>query len=339
MQSVEKIHELCQQSSGKDLKIQVAALVALHHELKDYNDYTADDEVEVYEKFLSKMDRIDGTSVHKYFPRCIDHALNHIQTNTHPDTQGKKLSELNFIIGAFTDQMDEDGSFEESCEFLSDEAEFQNWYELACTLGGYRGDDDNEESNMDEEQQSIYDQLVELSGIEFYQALHDILAAEGIPMADKKQIQTAKFKNYSSYNVTAYLQQLVPTRTFETFTDPFGSYTEEEFLNTYPDIWKAAAKATENELMLEVVNIDVINDDDCDNEIETIFNLNGEEISFQYETNGYLDMSVFQDIYEYADEQLSMNFFFDATSADECVTGVYLPTKLIPVFSALISED
>ena len=28
MQSVEKIHELCQQSSGKDLKIQVAALVA-----------------------------------------------------------------------------------------------------------------------------------------------------------------------------------------------------------------------------------------------------------------------------------------------------------------------
>jgi hypothetical protein len=47
MQSIENIHELCQKSSGKDLKIQVEALVALHHELKDYNDYTQGEIVNV----------------------------------------------------------------------------------------------------------------------------------------------------------------------------------------------------------------------------------------------------------------------------------------------------
>jgi len=112
-------------------------------------------ELSAYDKFLSNLDRVEKTSIGLYLPKAMTLANECLKDCQDLDDMAAQLSETNFIIGAFTDQMDEGSEFEESCLIIKSEMEFGRWYQYACSLAGFYGFDEYEKYSEDAEESGI----------------------------------------------------------------------------------------------------------------------------------------------------------------------------------------
>lgn len=112
-------------------------------------------ELSAYDKFLRNLDRVEKTSIGLYLPKAMTLANEHLKDCQDLDDMAIQLSETNFIIGAFTDQMDEGSEFEETCLIIKSEMEFGRWYQYACSLAGFEGFDEYEKYSEDAEEPDI----------------------------------------------------------------------------------------------------------------------------------------------------------------------------------------
>lgn len=129
------------------LETKVSLIKALHQLVQDLGIDFEYQDLGAYEKFLSNLQRVEKTSVGLYFPKTLSLTIEYLNECQELGEVAFKLSETNFIIGAFSDQMDEGSVFEENCLMLKSEMEFGRWYQYACGLAGFYGFDEYEKFN------------------------------------------------------------------------------------------------------------------------------------------------------------------------------------------------
>ncbi len=147
-----EVEQVCRKSIGIELEKQIVALKTLHKIFKNNDVSIPEEDINVYDEILKQFKRIIGTSFHKCLPEVIDKLFNDLLHSHGVKEDVFKLSEINYIIGAMTDQMKDPHSFEESCEIIHSKDEFNKWYAMACIFGGF--DEKYENIKYDEIQDS-----------------------------------------------------------------------------------------------------------------------------------------------------------------------------------------
>ncbi len=322
----------------KEIKEQLESLMELHKLFNENEVEITHDDPQCYQVFLDNLNMIEGTIVQKCLPKSINKVLNKIINSEEPDDQGEKLSEINFVIGAISDQMDDAEDFEESCQILANEKGYDSWYRFVCLMGGFDGEEEeDDEGELTEEQLIIFEELTEQCGLELFNSLYNLLDNYDVKLRPESDINKSDVEDYCSGDLTFFLQRIIPERYFETYIEPFGAYTKEELLSTYPDVWKAAAKITNGDLKIAVSEMTRIEDEE---QVSFTLTLNGNSEEYYYDTNSsYIDQSIFEDIQDFAEEYLPHGFFFDPITNDLFTSGVYLPKELIPVFQCLLFQE
>lgn len=330
-----KIFNLCQNAKENSLINQIEALIEMHGAFKDNGECIPSEDQEICNKFLGKLWKVQNTDLQPRLQKAIRDVFDEVQNMVCSQKQGERLAEIDYVIETILRRMNISGSYEDLLESSKSEEGFYYFYNIVRDGAGFRDDDD--EPDLDSEQKFIYEKLMKLSGTPLYENLNELLNRHGIPTI--VLTNTDELDDFSSADITALLSKILVNGTFETYLEPFSAYTQEEFLDAYPNVWKEAGHATNQDLSVDVTKIEVIDDKNCEQEILMTVLLNSKEFEYRYETGGYIDSSVFDDITEYADTHLEKGFYFDLLSNDHFTTGIYLPKKLIPIFLALANKN
>lgn len=223
-----------------------------------------------------------------------------------------------------------------------DEDDFADWWETVMDMtsdkvGGFGDEEENEDEDEgedeDEDEENLdlgpeHQAFAEADTEEKFAILRKMLESNGVKVANLSDDDQSEIADPDYYfSPSEAFGKLLPGRYCEMDFEPFGCASEDEVKDFYPDLWRAAARATLGELKLTDLRSEGNSSDDF-SEITVRFHAFGKEHIFNYENSGsWSDGQFLDDLKAFTKRYLKGQFVFDPIDNDGFVGYVYLPIE------------
>lgn len=296
---------------------------------------------------VQRLDEVQSFGFAPSLHSCVQQELTKLAA-IHDDSDCINVaSALVMTLNGIAHQMFDSNTYEqEPADGLpQDKDHFEAWWPLAIKMTlemSTASDDDEEEEDSDEFNEAQL-AFIEMSPLAKTNFLAERLASYGIEVSElqAKTIKELKKLDDDDYlDFSEAFRNLLPERTFDFCVEPFDCYSEDELRSFYPDLWRAASEATDGELQLQNLIVEIIGedesaededededdyDDESEKEIIVSFTAFGKQHTWTYIFDGsYADTNFLEHITEFAEQYLPGRFVVDGQN-DSYVGCLYLP--------------